>query len=333
MNRKGFEVQFNWIFVLVAGAAILLFFSVVVVKQKSVAETSTKATVLKSIEAIITGAGVSTDTTNVIDIPSSNIEVSCNRISLGTVSKQHENIILFAPSLVKGDKLITQTLSFSVPYRATNLLYVTSPQLRYIIIGNNNLAREINKTLPSEIKKEFFNSIPDIQNSNNYKIKFVIFGDMVEFPRQLSKMPDFDVTAIRVNGDAEKGIVEFWQKDGVSWQAKGSSAYVGKPSLVGAVYSDTLEGYECNMQNVFSRLNLVTRIYMDRTAKLGKESSSSAKQLQCSRIYANSAGHLESIYSASSKFNQQNANSIHASAKLLAAENKEAQLYSCTLIY
>lgn len=333
MNRKGFEVQFNWIFVLVAGAAILLFFSVVVVKQKNIAETSTKATVLKSIEAIIASAGVSTDTTNIISIPNSNIEVSCNRISLGAVSKQHENIILFAPGLLKGDKLITQTLSFSAPYRATNLLYMTSPQLRYIIIGSNNIAIEVNKTLPSDMKKEFYPALPDIQNSNNYRVKFVIFGDMPEFPRQLSKMPDFDVTAIKVNGDAEKGTIEFWQKDGASWQSKGSSPYIGKSSLIGAVYSDDFESYECNMQNVFSRLNLVTRIYIDRTAKLGKESSSSAKQLQCSKIYSNSKSHLEAIYSASSKFSQQNANSISDSAKLLASENREAQLYSCTLIY
>jgi hypothetical protein len=210
---------------------------------------------------------------------------------------------------------------------------MTSPQLRYIIIGSSNLAREINKTLPSEMKKEFYSTIPDIKNSNNYKIKFVVFGDMMEFPRQLSKMPDFDVSAIKVNGDNEKGIVEFWQKDGISWQAKGASTYIGKSSLIGAVYSDTFESYECNMQNVFSRLNLVTKINIDRTRKLGKESSSSARQQQCSKIYANAAGHLDAIYSASSKFNQQNVNSISDSAKSLAAENKEAQLYSCTLIY
>ena len=68
MNKKGFEIQFNWIFVLVAGTAIILFFTVVVIKQKNVSETSTKATILKSMEAVITGASVSTDTTNIIDI-------------------------------------------------------------------------------------------------------------------------------------------------------------------------------------------------------------------------------------------------------------------------
>lgn len=333
MNKKAFEVQFNWIFVLIAGAAILLFFTVIVIKQKSVAEISTKATVLKSIEAIITGAGISTDTTNIISIPKSDIEISCNRVSLGTVSKQHENLILFAPSLVKGDKLITQTLSFNAPYKATNLLYITSPQLRYIIIGSNNLAREINKTLPLDIRKEFYPSIPEIKNFNNYRIRFIILDEMIEFPKSLAKMPDFDVTALKINGDLEKGTLEFWQKDGVSWQAKGSSPYIGKASLIGAVYTDNSDMYNCNMQNVFSRLNLVTKIYIDKTKKLVQKESTSGRQFQCNQFYNNGLAQLSSIFSASSIFNHQNVNAIFDSAKSLAGENKNAQIFSCTLIY
>lgn len=335
MNKKAFEMQFNWIFVLVAGAAILLFFTVVVVKQKSVTETSTKATVLKSIEAVITGASVSTDTTNIIDMPDSSIELSCGRVSLSGVSKQYQNLILFAPSLIKGSKLITQTLAFSIPYRSTNLLYITSPQLRYIIIGDSGLAKEINKSLPSELKKEFYPAMPQIQNSNNYKVRFVVFGEMIDFPKALEKMPNYDVTSVRINGDNEKGIVEFYQKDGISWQAKGASVYVGKQALIGSVYADTLELYECNMKNVFSRLNLVTKIYSERTKKLVQEAqkTASSRQVQCNQFYNNALNHLNNIFAASSSFNRGNVDAIVDSAKSLASENKNAQIYSCPLIY
>ena len=47
MDKKGFEIQFNWIFVLVAGTAILLFFSGIIIKQKDVSETTTKAAVFE----------------------------------------------------------------------------------------------------------------------------------------------------------------------------------------------------------------------------------------------------------------------------------------------
>lgn len=329
MNKKAFEIQFNWIFVLVAGAAILLFFTAIVAKQKGVTETSTKATVLKSIEAIITGSSVSTDTTNTVNIADSNIEISCGRVSVGGISKQYQNLILFAPGLIKGDKLITLTLAFNMPYKATNLLYITSPQVRYIIIGNSNLAKEINKSLPSELKKEFYESMPTIKNSNNYKVKFIVFENMIEFPKSLEKMPDSDVIAVKVNGDSEKGTIDFYQKDGTSWLAKGSTAYIGKQSLIGAVYVDTQEMYDCNMLNALSRLNLMTKIYSERTKKLMQASSSR----DCSQVYNSALAKLNSIFAASSNFNRENIVTIAISAKSLAEENKNAQLYSCPLIY
>ena len=332
MNKKGFEIQFNWIFVLVAGTAIILFFTVVVIKQKNVSETSTKATILKSMEAVITGASVSTDTTNIIDIPNSDIEVDCGRVSIGGVSKQYQSLVLFAPSLIKGNKLITQTLAFSTPYRATNLLYITSPQMRYIIIGDSKLAKEINKSMPSELKKEFYQSMPEIKNMNNYKIRFVLFENLIDFPKALEKMPDSDVTAIKINGDSEKGIIEFWQKESNSWLSKGTSFYIGKQSLIGAIYADTLDVYECNMRNVFSRLNLVTKIYAERTKKL-TQGATSGRQFQCNQFYSNALSQLNSIFAASSNFNKGNIDVIADSAKSLSSENKNAQIYSCTLIY
>lgn len=327
-DKKAFEMQFNWILVMVAGAAILLFFTAVVVKQKSLSESSTKATVLKTIEAIITGTSVSTDTINIVDIPNSNIEVGCNR-----AGKQYQNLILFAPSLIKGDKLVTQTLAFSVPYRAVNLLYMASPQLRYIIVGDNNLAKEINKSLPSELKKEFYQSMPEIRNSNNYKVRFIVFGNMIDFPKALEKMPDSDVTAVKINGNGEKGVIEFWQKKGTLWISKGSSIYLGKQSLIGAVYSDTLDAYECNMRNVFSRLNLVTKVYFERTKKLLQNTITQGREAQCSQFYNNALIQLSGILAASSSFNSGNADIISEASKSLANENKNAQIYSCTLVY
>lgn len=334
MDKKAFEIQFNWIFVLVAGAAILLFFTAVIVKQKNVAETSTKATVLKSIEAIISGTSASTDTTNIIDIPNSDIDIECNKVSVSgaeRVSKQYQSLILFAPSLIKGNKLITQTLDFSIPYRITNLLYITSPQLRYVVIGTNDLASEINKSLPVELKKEVYQSMPEIKNLNNYKVRFVIFQDaMINLPKSLEKMQDSDVTAVKINGDIEKGEIEFWQKNGASWQSKGVSIYIGKQTLIGAVYADTLDMYECSMRNVFSRINLVTKIHTERTQKLIQLAVSNT---DCNQFYSNGLTHLNNIFTASLNFNKQNVDTISEYSKSLSDQNKNAQEYSCPLIY
>ena len=340
INKKAFEMQFNWIFVLVAGAAILLFFTVVIVKQKNIAEISTKSTVLKNVEAIIAGTGVSTYTTHIIPIPYSSIEISCGRVSFGGVSKQYQSLILFAPSLINGDKLITQTLDFSVPYRATNLLYVTSPNLRYIIEGKSNLAKEINKSLPSALKKEFYPLIPQtIRDENNYKVRFIFFGEINQnVLTKFGKMSDSDVTAVRVDGDNEKGTIEFYQKSGISWSLKGESSYIGKNSMIGAIYTDTLDMYECNMRNAFSKLNLVNNVYAGRTNKL-ISSTLDERSTRCNDVYRKALNELNKISDASSKLKESSSfdhiliNDITNAAKALADDNKQLQLYSCTLIY
>lgn len=331
MNKKGFEIQFNWIFVLVAGAAILLFFAAIVVKQKSVSEASTKAIVLKSIDAIITGASVTTETTKREDIPYSEIGVECNRVTIGGVSKQYQNLILFSPGSIYGSKLLWQTASFSVPYRATNLLYITSPQIRYIIIGSSELAADINRSMSPDISKESYQSMPSIQNSNNYKVRFIIFGAMISLPGSLQKMPDSDVTAIKIDGDAKEGAIDFYQKNGNAWLLKGSSAYIGKQSLIGAAYSDTLEMYQCNMKNVFSKLNLVTRVYHGKISELINHLSSS--QLACSQFYSKALSEFNKISSATSSFSKENMNIIADSAGSLDNINNDAKKFSCPLIY
>lgn len=338
-NKKAIEIQFNWLFILVAGAAIILFFTVITTKQKGVSEVSIKATILKSIDAIIISSSVSTDTINKIKIPSSDIEIDCGKIAVGGVSKQYQNLILFAPNLIKGDQILTQTLGFSAPYKSANLLYSTSLQMRYVIIGTSNLAKEINKTLPSDLKKEFYPSNPQIRNSNNYKVQFVIFGNMIEFPKALDKMPDWDVTAIKIDGDAEKGTIEYFQKKDDSWISKGSSFYLGKQSLIGAIYTDSLDIYECNMRNAFSRLILVTTVYADKVNKLIENASASNKQMYCVDFYKNALPQLRNTYNAasnlakSSSFNVQDVAAIAAAASLVAQENKNTQDNSCPLIY
>jgi len=345
MSKKGFEIQFNWLFVLVAGAAILLFFTVLVVRHRDISQTSTKATVLKNVEAVIAGASVSTDTISVLDIPNSNIEISCNRVSVDGVSRQYQNLILFAPNLIKGDKLVTQTMGFSIPYKITNLLYMTSPQIRYRIIGNNDFAKESNKSLPIELKKEFYKpiSIPTIRNLNNYKVRFIVFEDFDVYGidlTNLEKMQDSDVTAIKVVGDINQGEIQFYVKDGDSWSQQESSFYIGKPYLIGAIYSDALEDYECNMENVFSRLNLVTQVYVKRTEELKKPeelSSIPSRQIssrqECTDYYENALIDLKNILTTSSEFNEENVNALANAADSLLNQNKNAQENSCILIY
>ena len=347
-SKKGFEIQFNWIFVLIIGAAILLFFTSLVFRQKDLSDAAAKTTLLIDIESLVEGASASLDTTNLIAIPKSKIDISCNKISIGGTSRQYQNMILFAPSSMQGSKLVAQTFAFNTPYRAANILYMTSQEMRYILIGDSDFAKEINKNLPAELSKENYPAYdaPSIKNLNNYKVRFIFvnkpFSATSPMPGDLAKMPDADVTALKIiNGDNEKGTIEFYNKKGNTWELKGSSAYPGKQSLIGAVYTDTEEAYSCNMNNVISRVKLVNDVYKKRSNSIAgcaglTPAECTSISSACKGIHNTALAKFNTIAAnllAFPGFSLGNAGNIAAASRDLSAQNKEAQKFSCPLIY
>lgn len=339
-SKKGFEIQFNWIFVLVIGAAILLFFASLVFKQRDLSEAASKTNLLRSFQDLIEAASVSIDTSSLTSIPKSNIKVECSRISAGGTSRQYQNLILFAPSSIKGSKLVSQTSAFNIPYRSSNILYITSQEMRYIFIGNNELYKEINRTLPAELSKENYSSYDPskIKDTNNYKVRLIFVNSNLpaNAPQSLEKMPNSDVTAIKISGDKEKGTVDFYQKNGNAWSPKKSSVYIGKHSLLASIYTDTEELYSCNMRNVFSRAKLVTEVYKERANKIVNDAST---RPACKQVYINALPKLKTIYDSlkslesSTAFDIGDAGKVVSASRDLVTQNKEAQKFSCPLIY
>ena len=67
-NKRGqMEVTFNWMYVLIAGAAILLFFGWIIVRGAQVSEEDLSRQVARIMKSIFTAASVSEKTQNYVD--------------------------------------------------------------------------------------------------------------------------------------------------------------------------------------------------------------------------------------------------------------------------
>ena len=341
-NKKAFEVQFNWIFVLVAGAAILILVSFIIFKQKNIFEASIDSIALRSIESIVAGTSVSSETSSVITVPDLSIQIDCGKISIGKISKQYPRMVLFSPSLIKGSKIIAQTLSFSAPYKSSNLLFMTSTQARYILVGSSSLMKSINKSLPSEMNKEVLLSYNPslIKNSNNYKVQ-LIFDNLAStpvLPPLLSNMPAGDLSALNILGDLNKGTIEFYENNGNSFVKKATSSYLGKTALIAAVYADDKEHYECNMKNVFAKHEIVSEVYYNRINNfITNPIYNPLISSDCKTVYSDSVDFLSGIKGESgnlaSSISESNRNNLANAADSLKTQNKDAQKYSCPTIY
>lgn len=331
MNKRGqFEIQFNWIFVLVAGAIILLFFSVIMMKQKSVSEQTTDIFVSRNIKAILSGAEVSAGTLNFVDLPKIEIEFECSGYRVGSGKREDIEIMnVFTPSRIKSNKMVTWTLDWSVPYRVTNFLYLTSPNIRYILVGDNELAHNINKSMPKELNKELVDSVSDVVNQGDDKVRFVFFDAPPILPTGFEKVKD--ATALKVNGNKDSGFAEFFSKDknANTFVSQGTSHYLKEPSLIGAIFTDDIEMYNCVMKNAFKKLNIVTKIYQKKTEDLKNYYIGQGDS--CANYHR--LTNINIILGASGEFSYANTENINSASKALEQQNKQAQLYSCALIY
>ena len=275
MKKRGaIEVQFNWIFVLIAGAVILFFFIKVVNQQREFSDVKTSGTIITNLESILTGAQVSTGTVNVVEVPAADISFMCDKYSIGSVLRQTKGNVIFSPNLLKGKKIIMWAKDWNVPYRVTNFLYLTDPEVRYILVGNSGgVIDKVYDELPDEMNKEKISGTA-VNNKNNYKVKFIFFGTASDSVlNNFGNTPDEDVTAISLDMESgniipSTGTVVFLQKNGNSWVEKGTTYYLKEEGLFGAIFAEDFEMYNCVMKKAFKKLNFVSQIYLDRSIKL-----------------------------------------------------------------
>src|SRR3989344_8866855 len=134
-SKKGqIEVTFNWVYVLIAGAVIILFFVGIAVKQKASSEKTLSGDLVRIMESIFASAGASEKTKNIIDVSGLadyTFQFSCNdgvsEFSLkDTESQRRQNAIdpIFSPAEIKTTQLILWSLPYKLPFKVTDFLFI-----------------------------------------------------------------------------------------------------------------------------------------------------------------------------------------------------------------
>src|SRR3989338_10295592 len=187
-NKKGvIEVQFNWIFVLIAGALIVLFFIMVVSKQRQLSDSKLAVKVLNQLQTIIAGAEVSTSTASTFQTGSNDVRIDCTGCPCsyiienlyGSPSFDYNGRVIFAPARLQGPEIKAWALDWNMPFKVTNFLYLTSDGVRYIFVYKDNAAQKIANALKKELPQNIdIEVLPNqlVNFKNVYKVNFVFFG-------------------------------------------------------------------------------------------------------------------------------------------------------------
>jgi len=342
MQKKGvIEVQFNWIFVVIVGIIIMLFFITIVQKQKGLHDKRIEATVQSDLSAILTGAELSAGTAHIITIPQTTISYDCEGFKSGN-REPFSVRFAFAPGEIDTRELLTWSAEWAVPYTAANFLMVTSPTVRYAFLykdisPNESLARSIFGELPDEMLKDINVESFPLGNRNSPLVRIVHVGTSIPVvPVDLWGMEDDAVSLLEVIpiDGIDHGYVEFYVKDGATntFQLDGRSVYIGKAALFGAIFADSAATYECSMERAMKQLGLMTNLTINRTDYLYWYYNGTFRR--CPSHYGDAINALYSMQSSSQDpYDDITTASIHTAIATLRHKNAMLLSRSCPLVY
>ena len=337
-KKAAVEIQFNWIFVLIAGAAILMLFATIMVKQKSSADATARATLLRTMSSLAIGAETSPGITNVLELPKATLNFECNRIRVSSSSQPFSKMMLFAPWSVQTPQLVVHTKEWSIPYHVANVVYLSSPQIHYILVAdasNTAFASTIQKLFPDKLSVEIVLPSSSFTYENDEHVRVVYLNSApAALHDSFENVDDKSVTAVSIIGNINSGTATFYQKTGTSWGFGSASGhpYLGPEMLLGAIFAsapgpNTEENYACIATNIKQRATIVTEIYSQRTTSLIASQDDS-----CDPDYEQGRVYLDTLADTFNSPSSDLTSAANAMAALKEANHRLEKL-SCPLLY
>ncbi len=305
-KKAAVEIQFHWIYVMLAGAALLIFFGTAIYQQQKLSREKQDRELLNSLEAAMRSVhahpGLSERINSRISLK---IECGTSSIMAGSASKQGTGPV-FSSEELKGTSLMMGTAEWNIPFRASDFLLISTDEESFVILYDPSNPESAG--LFEKLKKEWPQGIP-YSTTPHEKARIIALN--TGYPAQYS-----GVRVIASQADNfEKGSIIFEGQE---------EDYAGFASVLGAAFSDSKENYDCSMKNAYRRLALVSEVYWKKAERLKQENP------ECGYEQAKNA--LNAI-KTQAKLPDPDEAEIHGQAESLKAANNELLKQSCPVIY
>lgn len=300
LTKRGIvEVQFNWIFIMIAGGLILFFFMTVISYQQQLSKNKLGVELASQLELIFSGRGVSPGAKQPIDVADVPMQFECNEYRVMDQRIASGNVLIFAPAEIFTRKLMTITMSFDVPFRTNTFIMMTSPQIKYYFIGFTETMKEkINNTLEFPLAPEGeridyqfveFEKVSELKYENNPFVKFVFnlpvqqavddpIHDLPTLPASFAEVDNAKVSAVVVNEnlvDEQTSPLFFYAKEAgqlvpeIGLTAETTPHTFGFASFIGAVFAKDGMMFSCVMNRALRRTKLTIDVYQGRYERIG----------------------------------------------------------------
>ena len=292
---KKAQMEYNWAFVIIAGAVILGFFVTLTVRYIDIQNLKENAIIASDIYNNLFNLQKSVYATqlNLSLTLVTKLDFSCNQLMVGNfVPAGLEKEFIFSPREMQTDKISIFVQPWKYPFKIGNLFYISSNQKKYYILYDSNSADFVSKLeLPKNFNIQKTNSMPK-KDENTRIISF-------------SSSQNGDVKFI----DGNENVMI----NGIK------SPIFGMPLLYGAIFS---ENYPCMLDKLLKRFSMMIDIYKGKADYLF--------MLNTNCDYSQIKFTLSNL---KSKIESKNYNEIKNYVKILDEQNNNLLSINCQPLY
>jgi hypothetical protein len=297
-GKKGIDVQLTWIFVLITGAVIFMFFMTVVSKQKELAEDKASLAVKNRMSSLFSLAGASSSAYNTFESGGAEVTFTCDqpedasfRVGKRGASESLPGIV-FSQSTLRGKDISTWSLDWLLPYRGETFLMVTNHRTKYIFYkaGDDTFIPWIVEDFPKDLDPTVITADGDSRlGSSGYDAYVIVqkqgseLADFRGFTRASENV--YVLTISPAGANKNYGSIKF---EKAHHNEENTGYYYRKEMLYGAIFAPEFSYYKCMMQRAFTRAKTVTNLQALRTASLHASASSGVlftRNQNCRNLY------------------------------------------------
>lgn len=274
------ESVFKYIFALIVGALLIIFFVSFAMKYMGTAETMQATELVIGFDDYLMLRSGSPDSTGSYPFAAqTTIEFGMGKIKSSKISR-NTNRIVFAPAKLTGKSIVIWTKRWSFPYAVDNFFYMANDRVKHIIIYDDGasefaheLVDEINDSYKMDSPRKYetgarFNEyLTAVKNrySTASKIRLVVVstGARSIVNAIEPKLPkNADIISVSKDPDAESweyGIVKFGEDE---------APYIGNEMIIAAMFAEDADNYMFGFRQAMQRLADITYIYWDKAGQL-----------------------------------------------------------------
>lgn len=279
-SRKGFELQFNWIFVIIGGAIFLGFFFMLISRQTSISDDEAGLSSQQEVDSLFRANQASAQTQKFIPFDKKvsffcsslgNDFISEYYVGSSKASTSYNYRVIFAPSFLDSQEIILKSTPFKAPYNIMSFIYLTNKHVEFVFVGQDNaLFSQLATLLPmnSTIRKAA--SLSSYKNTNYDHTVFLLNAsdsgllnrDLTNFNKPIDTGRVHAVLLGSAGDIADSyGDIAFYEYEpGNGFNRMGTASFMGQELLVGAVVSHDYNLYSCELRKALLRLNFTLEL-------------------------------------------------------------------------